>query len=471
MLAFRAERQNLFQHSVRKSQSLSSRSLFAPLSLYPHIHLQAFLHSMNRRKKPSPLSGSSEEASSSSTSALAGRAPSTVPTSLSTPTEAHASGTTTPDDSDDPSAPPRRLTLERTARPTRIPFGNANRMHSYTLKAPGTPWHELDLSEVPWLQVDEAKPKGVTRYRRLFFALGIALGAALAWAAAQHSSMANFTSQLSAMGLDFPSFDFDLTSSVRMPGEFAELSENLFSTPREWLRNKDFGVGRALQAEGMKAQHPVILVPGIISTGLESWTTDEVSSGFFRKRLWGSATMMRTIVFEKERWIRHISLDPDSGLDPPGIKVRASEGFDGASHFVAGYWIWAKVSSGTAEERSSGSCECCSLCRSSRTWQCWDTTSTISGWQATTGGYHSTTCKSAIASLREVSVALSFCVAHAATDTLSFAPTVKLRIEQNMAVDGKKTVLISHSMGSSVALFFFKCTSLKRRSHVHSSSR
>jgi phospholipid:diacylglycerol acyltransferase len=43
----------------------------------------------------------------------------------------------------------------------------------------------------------------------------------------------------------------------------------------------------------LEKNHPVILVPGIVSTGLESWSTDPVSRPFFRKRLWGTSTMIR----------------------------------------------------------------------------------------------------------------------------------------------------------------------------------
>lgn len=35
-----------------------------------------------------------------------------------------------------------------------------------------------------------------------------------------------------------------------------------------------------------------------------------------------------------------IMLDPVTGLDPPGAKVRAAEGIHAASNFVYGYWLW-----------------------------------------------------------------------------------------------------------------------------------
>jgi len=48
-----------------------------------------------------------------------------------------------------------------------------------------------------------------------------------------------------------------------------------------------FSVGLHLQSQGVKALHPVIMVPGVISTGLESWGTEAESRQYFRKRLWG----------------------------------------------------------------------------------------------------------------------------------------------------------------------------------------
>ena len=74
----------------------------------------------------------------------------------------------------------------------------------------------------------------------------------------------------------------------------------------------------------------MIMVPGVISTGLESWGTEEASRQYFRKRLWGSWSMMRALILDKPSWKRHIMLDKDTGLDPPGIKLRAAQGFDAA---------------------------------------------------------------------------------------------------------------------------------------------
>jgi phospholipid:diacylglycerol acyltransferase len=133
-------------------------------------------------------------------------------------------------------------------------------------------------------------------------------------------------------GMKFPSFDFDLR----------ELANNLtvVQQTRKVLTNRNFEAGRELvMSEGIKAHHPIILIPGIVSTGLESWSTSEENKGFFRKRLWGTSTMVQAVLSDKKRWIEAISLDPETGLDPEGHKVRAAQGLDAASEFIQGYWV------------------------------------------------------------------------------------------------------------------------------------
>lgn len=329
------------------------------------------------------------------------------------------SGASTPT-SDDDSQYPRRIVLERGhhRRPGRV---GDKRRPSYVVHAPNTPFDELDLSQVPFLQTpgieNDGIKKGLTRYRRLFFIVGIVLGAAVTWLVAQNAGMERHIStlrtvldeQLVSLGVDFSQIDF----SLRMPKEFTDLGDNLFSGPKEWFAAKDFRVGRTLAAQGYKAEHPVVLMPGIISTGLESWTTNEGMSGYFRKRLWGTTTMMRTIVMEKEVWIKHLSLDPITGLDPDGVKVRAAEGLDAASYFISGYWIWSKI----IENLGVIGYDPNSLFMASYDWRL---------------SYHNLEVRD------------------------RFFTRLKLKIEQNTALTGKKTVLVAHSMGSSVAVYFMK---------------
>jgi phospholipid:diacylglycerol acyltransferase len=59
------------------------------------------------------------------------------------------------------------------------------------------------------------------------------------------------------------------------------------------LESRDFAIGDELFAQhGLEKHHPVILVPGIVSTGLESWGTETVARSFFRKRLWVRSGMV-----------------------------------------------------------------------------------------------------------------------------------------------------------------------------------
>lgn len=109
---------------------------------------------------------------------------------------------------------------------------------------------------------------------------------------------------------------------------------------REAVNYDAFQVGLNLSSQGVTAKHPVVMVPGVISTGLESWGTSNSSRQYFRKRLWGSWTMMRALVLDQEGWKRHIMLDKVTGLDPPGVKLRAAQGFESSDFFITGYWIW-----------------------------------------------------------------------------------------------------------------------------------
>ncbi|GLJ11678.1 hypothetical protein SUGI_0174420 [Cryptomeria japonica] len=45
--------------------------------------------------------------------------------------------------------------------------------------------------------------------------------------------------------------------------------------------------GVKLKKEGLKAHHPVVFVPGIVTGGLELWEGHPCADGLFRKRLWG----------------------------------------------------------------------------------------------------------------------------------------------------------------------------------------
>lgn len=47
--------------------------------------------------------------------------------------------------------------------------------------------------------------------------------------------------------------------------------------------------GVRLKRDGLMAHHPVVLVPGFVTGGLELWEGRPCAEGLFRKRLWGGS--------------------------------------------------------------------------------------------------------------------------------------------------------------------------------------
>jgi len=155
------------------------------------------------------------------------------------------------------------------------------------------------------------------------------------------------------------------------------------------------------------------MIPGVISTGIESWGTAQESRQYFRKRLWGSWSMMRALILDKPSWKRHIMLDKDTGLDPPGIKLRAAQGFDAADFFITGYWIWNKILENLA-----------------------------------TIGYDPSNAFTAAYDWR-----LSYSNLEVRDQ---YFTRLKNHIETASRIQNKKVALLSHSMGSQVLYYFFK---------------
>ncbi|KAI8925823.1 Lecithin:cholesterol acyltransferase-domain-containing protein [Entophlyctis helioformis] len=102
--------------------------------------------------------------------------------------------------------------------------------------------------------------------------------------------------------------------------------------------------------EGLTLKHPVVFIPGIVSTQLEAWnpppilTTPEddiaahtehksarCGQKYFRKRLWGTMTQLGK-----------------DGLDPPHVRLRAAQGLEAADYLFPGFWVWAKMISNFA---------------------------------------------------------------------------------------------------------------------------
>ncbi|KAJ2969324.1 hypothetical protein NUW58_g10017 [Xylaria curta] len=214
--------------------------------------------------------------------------------------------------------------------------------------------------------------------------------------------------------IEFPELgelSMDSLLDVLPSGLVADLKDSVANTG--FMEGSDaFSVGVKAREEGLAVHHPIIMVPGVISTGLESWGTGNISRPYFRKRLWGSWTMMGALLSDKEVWKQHIMLDKKTGLDPPGLKLRAAQGFDATDFFITGYWIWSKIFENLA-----------SL------------------------GYDPTNAFTAAYDWR-----LSY-------ENLEvrdqYFTRLKNHIEMAHQISGKKVVLASHSMGSQVVFYFF----------------
>ncbi|ODV71155.1 phospholipid:diacylglycerol acyltransferase [Cyberlindnera jadinii NRRL Y-1542] len=196
------------------------------------------------------------------------------------------------------------------------------------------------------------------------------------------------------------------------------LSDFDFATPSQQDLTENFSVGKAMKKDyGLTSKFPVVMVPGVISTGLESWGTAGVegcpSQPHFRKRLWGSMYMIRTMFLDKVCWLKHIMLDPITGLDPEGITVRAAQGFEAADFFITGYWIWGKIIQNLAAI-----------------------------------GYDPNMMITAAYDWRLAYMDLE------RRDT--YFSTMKAQIELQKKVSNQKTILIGHSMGAQVAYYFMK---------------
>lgn len=107
--------------------------------------------------------------------------------------------------------------------------------------------------------------------------------------------------------------------------------------------------GKIMRDKGARAKHPIVIIPGATSTGLELWEGKPCSQPYFRQRFWGSLSMPRLMFLDKSCWREHLVLDPMSGGDPEGIKLRAAQGLEAADYWIPGYWVWGRMIENLAE--------------------------------------------------------------------------------------------------------------------------
>ncbi|KAI8884271.1 LACT-domain-containing protein [Backusella circina FSU 941] len=188
------------------------------------------------------------------------------------------------------------------------------------------------LADSAIFKLEEAPP--VWKRKRFHFIFGLSFGLLLAYGASTNPAAQNHFNDILAFSNMLPATDIvdEIFSNVTNFFTPVPSSEQAFM-PALTLKEE----------MGLKPHYPVVLIPGIISSGLESWGTLEKSRKFFRKRMWGTATMFRSVLLDKDIWTQHLKLDPVTGLDPPGVKIRAAQGLDAADYFITGYWIWAKI--------------------------------------------------------------------------------------------------------------------------------
>ncbi|BGP12575.1 hypothetical protein JCM10213_004838 [Rhodosporidiobolus nylandii] len=296
-----------------------------------------------------------------------------------------------------------------------------------SLDAPQTPYHELDLSDSFLAALHEApfeprRKKAWKQRRRWYFVLGGLFGVFLGWLFTEGDPLSSFAAldfdRLAAAtsGWDLQSVQ-SMLSDMEMPSLGSLNMSELLAPGREWLtatsKATNFEVGRDARKRGLEKKHAVVLVPGIVSSGLESWSTAPDAASFFRSRIWSGTSMLRAVLKNKDAWTRAMSLDPFTGLDPPGYKVRAAQGLDAASAFMPGYWIWQKVIENLAVLDYTYD----------------DLSLAAYDWR-----------------LAYINLEVRD----------RYFSRLKAQLEFNLQINGKKTVLVSHSMGSTVVLWFMK---------------
>jgi Lecithin:cholesterol acyltransferase len=127
-----------------------------------------------------------------------------------------------------------------------------------------------------------------------------------------------------------------LFPSLLLNGTF--FHDLLASSSHDGVTTKQL-IGRRLYEQGARVNHPVVMVPGFVTSGLEVWAAKDCMKRFFRQRLWTAVTGATSFLGERECWKEHMMLDPWTGSDPDGIRVRAAEGFGAADFFLMNYWV------------------------------------------------------------------------------------------------------------------------------------
>ena len=145
---------------------------------------------------------------------------------------------------------------------------------------------------------------------------------------------------------DFDSFDPSLMAQKVIPQQLQRMNWNsmfndTLAATYYSLQSQRPGYQRSQEGAGVHS--PVVIIPGFVTSGLEVWTSRECAKRYFRQRIWTGIDSARALFTDKNCWREHVALDPYTGKDPDGIKLRAAQGFSAADYFM-------------------GMCVSCSLC-------------------------------------------------------------------------------------------------------------
>ena len=130
--------------------------------------------------------------------------------------------------------------------------------------------------------------------------------------------------------------------------------------------------------------------------------------------------MAQTFFTDRECWRRHLSLDPFTGSDPPYVRLRAAQGFEAADYFMSTYWVWGKFIENLADVGYDGS----NMAMMSYDWR------------------------------------LAFPILEQRDGYLT---RLRFTIEAFHETTGEKAVIMSHSMGGSLVLYFFKWVTTEKK--------
>jgi len=134
-----------------------------------------------------------------------------------------------------------------------------------------------------------------------------------------------------------------LAGSIGPPVDFSSASfGRTFNAPSLFPDTTNWP-GRVHKQQGAKPHHPVVFIPGVVSSALELWEGKPCAQKYFRQRFWIDSALLLQFLLDGECYLEHMTLDPETGLDPPGIKIRALDGLHSADYLIPGYWVWGRM--------------------------------------------------------------------------------------------------------------------------------